>query len=164
MWTGFPKKRELIPLKKGHPTQNIRTFESRKTIRTIFENYPMCVTHLYNSDWVFETIINDRIQIPPSKEAPELTDKLKQDKKWFLQISPSFFKYFLTHEPIHGIALEWFCHVYARMYPSHLDYTTLINSYRNEGAPLPFTIFHELIPVCIFIDKLNEEDTQEARE
>lgn len=154
-----PQEKKRSKQKKGAPSQSIQIIKSRETIRTIFDNYPMCVADLYKSGWIQEIIVNDRIKFP-------MSDESKEELKRYLRASPSFFKYFLTHEKIDEIAHEWFWHVYPGFWqeePGYVDYNTVLNRYRNGESQLPRDTFHEFFYFCAFIDKMNGVITKDAQ-
>ena len=72
----IPQKRKRIEHKKGVKGAiplHIKIINSSKTIRVIFDSYPTFHRALYNSDWVRETMVNDRITFPlPGKSKEEL--------------------------------------------------------------------------------------------
>ncbi len=155
----IPQKRKRIEHKKGVKGAiplHIKIINSSKTIRVIFDSYPTFHRALYNSDWVRETMVNDRITFP-------LPGKSKEELKEYLRVSPSFFRYFLTHENIDEIAVEWAWHVYANI-SGKLDYSVLVGRYKEGEDPFPPRAFHELFYLCAFIDRLNGEMTPEARQ
>jgi hypothetical protein len=154
----IPKKRKRIEHKKGVKGAiplHLKIINNSKTIRAIFESYPIFRTDLYDSDWVRETMVKDRITFP-------LSDESKEELKRYLHASPSFFRYFLIHDNIDEIAVEWTWHVYANILEV-MDYSLAVRNYRDGKDPFPPKAFHELFYLCAFVDRLNGEMTPDAR-
>jgi len=147
-------KEEKLKEMVGGPKSVYSIRKNADAILELYVNYRELRENLFRSDWVLDTLVNERF--PPHFSKGDM-GKLKR----YLGASPSYFEQALANYEMDTLVERWFQYLMASLVRSPVTRSIDANG---KKKPLMFGYYDRFFEVCVFFDMMRGCQTERGGE